>query len=130
MSDDDKYCFQGATHCWLCEKPLDGDAVRDHDHLNRKYRGPAHSKCNLQAKRQKTIPIFFHNFSGYDCHLMIKHLMNANTCQKIKVIGKTYEEYISLQYGCIHFIDSLGLLQSSLDAITKGMKDEDFKITK
>ena len=103
MSYENELDFQNATECWICKEEFIFDQeitqgefkVRDHDHFNGKYRGAAHSRCNLKARSQKTIPIFFHNFSGYDCHIMIKDLMAyRNDNQQIKVIGKTMEEYI------------------------------------
>ncbi|GBL87018.1 hypothetical protein AVEN_218726-1 [Araneus ventricosus] len=30
---EDKNNFQAAVNCWVCEQPLNGDSVRDHDHL-------------------------------------------------------------------------------------------------
>ena len=49
----------------------DGDKVRDHCHLSGNYRGPAHSKCNIDVtqKQSNFIPFIIHNFSNYDCHL-------------------------------------------------------------
>ncbi|VVC30922.1 Ribonuclease H-like domain [Cinara cedri] len=46
--------------------------VKDHDHLRVKYRGAAHSICNINYKVPRFIPVFFHNVSGYDAHLFIK----------------------------------------------------------
>ncbi|VVC41594.1 Ribonuclease H-like domain [Cinara cedri] len=37
--------------------------VRDHNHLTGKYRGAAHSICNLNYKVPRFIPLFFHNLS-------------------------------------------------------------------
>ena len=48
--------------------------VRDHCHYTRKYRGAAHSKCNLEYKIVKEIPVRFHNGSVYDYHFTIKYL--------------------------------------------------------
>ena len=42
--------------------------VRDHCHYTGKYRGAAHSACNLQYKVPKSIPAVFHNGSNYDFH--------------------------------------------------------------
>ncbi|GFU30026.1 uncharacterized protein NPIL_581021 [Nephila pilipes] len=42
--------FKSSTHCNICENPLNGDAVRDHDHLTRAYRGAAQNSCNLNFK--------------------------------------------------------------------------------
>ena len=49
MSASDKIAFHNANTCHFCKKPLNGDnKVRDHDHLSGKYRGAAHSKCNIE----------------------------------------------------------------------------------
>ena len=37
--------------------------VRDHCHYTGKYRGAAHSSCNLRYKIPKEIPVVFHNGS-------------------------------------------------------------------
>lgn len=46
--------------------------VCNHDHLTGKYRGAAHSICNLNYQNPKFIPIVCHNLSGYDAQLFIK----------------------------------------------------------
>jgi len=127
MTEIDMQDFNQTMICWLCEKELGEDRVRDHDHLNGKYRGAAHNRCNLQAKLDKTVPIFFHNFSNYDLHLFIKEL-SKNTHHKLKIIAKNSEEYITLSYGCLKFVDSYRIVQSSLDGCTKSMVTSDFKI--
>ena len=69
--------FQLAEECWLCENPFDDTKVRDHDHLTGKYRGAAHYICNINCKQRSSsfVPTFFHNFSGYDCHLIFEELL-------------------------------------------------------
>jgi len=64
------YCR--ATRCHICEKPFASDDTRVHDHchLIGRYRGPAHSNCNLNYKNWFYIPIVFHNLSGYDAHFI------------------------------------------------------------
>ena len=47
--------------------------VKDHCHYTGKYRGAAHSKCNLNYKVSKDIPIIIHNAS-YDTHFIINQL--------------------------------------------------------
>ena len=39
--------------------------VRDHCHYTGKFRGAAHSECNLRYKVPKEIPVVFHNGSTY-----------------------------------------------------------------
>ena len=57
---------------------------------------------------------------------MIKNLININ----LSVIPKTNEEYISVTYGCLRFIDSYRFLQDSLDNLVKTLNEDDFKILK
>ena len=40
--------------------------VRDHCHYTGKFRGAAHSICNLRYKTPKEIPVVFHNGCTYD----------------------------------------------------------------
>ena len=47
--------------------------VKDHCHYTGKLRGSAHSKCNLNYKVLKYIPIIIHNAS-YDTHFIINQL--------------------------------------------------------
>ena len=133
MTEADERNFRAAADCYYCDGNLGGDRVRDHDHFTGKYRGPAHNQCNLNARKVNFVPVFFHNLSHYDAHLFIKQLLNKLTPkqkQYFKVLPKTSEEYISFQFGCIRFLDSYRFLQGGLDAVTKSMADEDFKITK
>ena len=44
--------------------------VKDHCHYTRKFREAAHSKCNLNYKVPKDIPIIIHNAS-YDTYFII-----------------------------------------------------------
>ena len=46
--------------------------VRDHCHYTRKFKGAAHSICNLRCKTLKEIPIIFHIGSTCDYHFIIK----------------------------------------------------------
>ena len=69
--------------CYICKEKfcLDKDdknyinrkKVKDHCHYTGKFRGAAHSKCNLNYKVQKEIPIIIHNAS-YDTHFMLNQL--------------------------------------------------------
>ena len=92
MTSKDWDHHKAADTCWICGgdfKPYsNGDSealwkVRDHDHLTGKYRGAAHSKCNLSLRidpYRTPIPVFFHNLKNYDSH----HLISA--------IGRTEEK--------------------------------------
>jgi len=81
--------YNESDRCHICGKggfdTKDKRKVRDHCHFTEKFRGAAHSKCNLQYRRPKFIPIIFHGRSNYDSHLFIKKLQGKN----IDVIAKT-----------------------------------------
>ena len=47
---------------------------KDHCHYTGKFRGAAHSICNLRYKTPKEIPVVFHNGSTYDYHFIINKL--------------------------------------------------------
>lgn len=51
--------------------------VGEHYHFTRKYRGTAHSLCNLRFNVLNEIPVVFHNGSNYDYYFILKELANA-----------------------------------------------------
>ena len=94
-----------------------------------KYRGPAHTECNLKLKNTKKIPVFFHNLSGYDGHLIMQDIAKAPF--KVKsIIAKTLEKYINFTCGeennkeawALDFKDSFQFLGTSLERLTKNLK--------
>ena len=48
--------------------------VKNHCHYTEKFRGAAHSICNLNYKVPQEIPVKIHNGSKYDYHFIIKEL--------------------------------------------------------
>ena len=66
--------------------------VRDHCHYTGKSRGAAHSKCNLNYKVPKDIPIIIHNVS-YDTHFIINQL--AEFKGELNCIEDNMEKYIT-----------------------------------
>ena len=83
ISDENDY-HESQKKCFIYNKKFcyDNDSknfknyqkVRDHCHYTGKYRGAAHSICNLQYKTTKKIPVVFHNGFKYDWDLIIKEL--------------------------------------------------------
>ena len=104
---------------------LRGHKVADHDHFEGTFRGAAHNVCNLSRRKFSKIPCFFHNFTGYDCHLIVKHL--AGSGYKPKVIAKAMEKYLYLGINCIDFKDSLQFLPNSLEQLTKNLREKNGK---
>ena len=92
-TEADKDTFNKATHCHICEKPLEANTVRDHCHLTGTFRGAAHNGCNLHYKVPKFFPVIFHNLSGYGSHLFIKNL--GTTGENISCFPNNEEKYMS-----------------------------------
>jgi hypothetical protein len=74
LSPDEKQIFQKNEKCYCCDKPLEEDRLSDHDHFTGAFRGTAHNKCNFTARKDRFLPVFFHNLLNYDAHLFIKNL--------------------------------------------------------
>ena len=82
----------------------------------------------MLEKDSNFIPFLFHNFSNYDCHMFFKRLVDKkNDKVEFKIIPKTNEEYISVKYGCIIFIDNYRFLSCSLDSLVKTLVDDNHK---
>ena len=91
--------------CHICKKHICYDKnekkelkkphkVRDHCHYTGKFRGAAHSICNLRYKTPKEIPVVFHNGSTYDYHFIIKQLAKEFDGQ-FECLGENTEKYIT-----------------------------------
>ena len=77
--------------------------------MTSKYRGPAQEKCNINVRQRQRnfLPILFHIFGNYDCHLFFKKLIDKKPDNVfLNVIPIKNKEYKSVTYGCLRFIDS------------------------
>ena len=137
--------FNMASDCWICGEELGNDRVRDHCHYTGCYRGAAHNSCNLKYRKPESVPVFFHNLTGYDSHLFIKKLGSSNDKENIKCIPNNEEKYITFtktiitgQYTNkkgesknktfdIVFKDSLKFMSSSLGALVNNLPKNGFK---
>ena len=71
LTKDQQESYENAKICYICEETSECKylkdkryhKVRDHCHYTEKYRGTAHSICNLNYIVPKKIPIVFHNGS-------------------------------------------------------------------
>ena len=91
--------------CYICKKEFstdedDKDAlklyhkIKDHCHYTGKFRGAAHSICNLRYKTPKEIPVVFHNGSTYDYHFIINKLAKEFYGQ-LECLRENPEKYIT-----------------------------------
>ena len=95
LTDEENRSYENQKHCYACRKTFtkDNKNVRDHCHFTTKYRGAAHSKCNMNYKITKNIPIVFHNLSSYDSHFIIKEL-SKEFDGELECLGENTEKYI------------------------------------
>ena len=135
VGKDDKQKAEKQTNCYACKKPLlhkyYRDAVKDHCHLTGKYRGAAHSECNLKLKinpKTHQVPVVFHNLRGYDAHHLMQAMANLN--KEVKCVANNMEKYITFSVDGLRFIDSLNFMQGSLDSLVEVTPKEALKITK
>ena len=136
MTEEDQKDFDEAKVCHICKQEFscsDGDLtypsqkdtpalqkVRDHDHFDGKFRGAAHHRCNLQySLKGLHIPVIFHNFKGYDCHLLLRDAGEVG--KKLKVIAKNKEQFMCLTLDRLRFIDSCQFLSYSLSELAKNI---------
>ena len=127
LTPTDRASFAAADKCWVCggEKEQGEKFVRDHDHITGKYRGAAHNRCNLLANiipANYKLPVFFHNLSGYDAHLIISKA-SQKLYGRITCIPKTSERFISFEVGKLVFKDSANFTQASLSTLVKNLVD-------
>ena len=105
--------------------------VRDHDHYTGKFRGAAHSICNLRYRTQREIPVVLHNGSNYDNHFIINALAKEFKSNNIKCLGENTEKYISFNIPLkktnnnlklatykLKFIDSCRFMPATLSDLT------------
>ena len=131
--------YEKASRCHICFKPFNSKdpKVRDHCHYTGRYRGPAHSLCNLRYRILSYIPVVFHNLSGYDAHPFINKL--GKHSKDIGVIAKNKGDYITFSVNVavdryidkegnekdkmteLQFIDSFKFRASSLDSLMNNL---------
>ena len=100
--------------------------------------------CKLRLKRARTIPVFFHNLTGYDYHLFVKRL--ADSPGDVDCIPRNQEKYITFGknilvdtivkddkevniYSRLKFVDTMNFMQTSLEKLVGNLDKSKFKHT-
>ena len=76
LTDEENKSYEEQKAYHICEEFCtneDDENYKDHCHYTGKFRGVAHSICNLKHKALKGTPIVIHNAS-YDTHFIINQL--------------------------------------------------------
>ena len=125
--------FANATECCICHgakgpfDPTDANRrkVADHDHVTGFFRGAAHDECNRNRRVVYEIPVFLHNFRGYDSHLIVRALKEYPT-REIEPIAQNLERYLQVKWGeNLVFRDSLQFLTASLESLVESLRKTD-----
>ena len=142
LTYEENKSYKEQEACHICEEKfcMDKDdenyknkrKVKDHCHYTGKFRGAAHSKCNLNYKVPKDIPIIIHNAS-YDTHFIINQLAEELKGE-LHCIGENMEKYITFSVpikkecddgktitGKLRFIDSFRFMSTSLSELVDNM---------
>ena len=104
LTDNENKYYEEQKECYICQKEFCCDKnqkmkfklykkVRDHCHYTGKFRGAAHSICNLNYKVPQEIPVKIHNGSKYDYHFIIKELAEEFKGE-FECLGENTEKYI------------------------------------
>ena len=126
LTEKDIENFNNAKICEMCHEHFTKFKykVKDHDHLTGFYRRALCNRCNLTyAKLSSVFHIFFHGLGNYDMHYIIQN-MNRFQRDKVKIIPKTSEKYLSLKVKNLFFKDSYQFLLSSLSDLANNLKEK------
>ena len=147
LSLEELHLFHNASKCQRCNEPFSRTnyRVRDHSHLNGKFRQTLCSKCNINIRQQRrTFYVIFHNFKGYDSHIICKYALGKQPDWLINVIPRTTEHFLTLTikipvdklinqagkeytvYFQVKFIDSFQFMASSLANLVRNLSDVPF----
>ena len=107
--------------------------IRDYCHYTKKYRGAAHSICNLRYEIPKEILVVFHNGSTYGYHFITKRLAREFK-GNFECLGENTEKYITFSVPIknehdsgkkttykLKFIDSYRFVQDSLSNLVDNL---------
>ena len=142
LAEEENKFYKEQETCYICNEKfcMDKDnenyknkrKVKDHCHYSGKFRGAAHSKCNLIYKVPKDIPIIIHNAS-YDTHLVINQLAKEFK-GKLNCIVENLEKHITFSVPIkkkwdagqtitckLRFIDSFRFMSTSLSELADNM---------
>ena len=121
LSSKERADFEKATYCYMCKTKFDQNIRlrvknKDHSHFNGKYQGAACTWCNLLNRSQRKIPLYFHNFKGYDSKIIVSCIKKSqDTKTKFNILSSNSQNFRSITYRSFRFCDSLEHMPMSLD---------------
>ena len=134
LSRQQQMKHENALICCICHRltrPFDPTIpndrkVADHDHFTGYYIGTAHDECNRKRRVVYDIPVYFHNFRGYDLHIVTALSSPLYQTREIQVIGQNMERHMQLKWGKnLVCRDSLMFLTNSLESLVQSLRKTD-----
>jgi len=90
-----------------------------------KYRTALCTGCNLNRKNQLFIPLYCHNFRGFDSHLILHSLDLLLDKARFSSLSRNSEQIITMSIGMWKFIDTMSFMPSSLEKLADLLKNND-----
>ena len=143
LTDKENKSYEIQKICYTCKKEFSNNddnnkkyhKVRDHCHYTGKFRGAAHSICNLRYKTPKEIPVVFHDGSTYDYHFIINKLAKEFYGQ-LECLGENTGKYITFSVPIskeldnakiitykLKFIDSFRFMSMTLSSLVENLSE-------
>lgn len=103
-----------------------------HNHQTGEYIGALCSRCNLQVSyKYLKIPIFFHNYAGFDCIFLRQAINRWNAKRAMlklptvpyKPLGISLDSDLFAKWGIFSFQDSCKLMPESLENLVENLKN-------
>ena len=63
----------------------------------------------------------FHNFRGYDSHLICESVGRSVNAHQITVIAETFERYKIMKVGQLKYIDSMQFMNASFSKLAENL---------
>ena len=102
LTDDENRYYEEQKECYICQKAFCYNKnqkrfklykkVRDDCQFTGKFRGAAHSICDLHYKVSQEIPVKIHNGSKYDSHFIINELREDLRGKEFECLGENAEK--------------------------------------
>ena len=142
--NEDKY-YEEQKECCICKKEFCYNKnekikfklykkVWDHCHYTGKFRGAAHSICNLNYKVPQEIPVKIQNGSKYNHYFLIKELAEESKGE-FNCLGEIAEKYVSFTVPIkkehnnktitykIKFVDTCRFMPSKLSDLVENLNN-------
>ena len=142
LTNEESKSYKKQKVCYICKKEFSTDdnnkkyhKVRDHCQYTGKFRGAAHSICNLRCKTLNEILVVFHNGFTYDYHFIINHLAKEFDGQ-LECLEENTEKYITFSVPIkkgldndktntykLKFIDSFRFMSTSQSSLADNLSE-------